>query len=112
MNILRLAVAAAPLALLAACTVNPRPVVVNTPPAVVAPATVATVPAPGTVVQAPPAAVMGAPGQAIEIPAGAYPPAGQCRIWVPGLSLSQQQLPGSCTDLQNRVPVGAVLLRG
>jgi hypothetical protein len=114
MNLLRLSLAAAPLALLAACTVNPRPVVVNTPPAVVAPA-VATVPAPGTVIQAPAPSspvVMGAPGQAIEIPAGAYPPAGQCRIWVPGLSLSQQQLPGSCTDLQNRVPVGGILLRG
>lgn len=112
MSLLRLSLVAVPLAALAACTINPRPVVVNSPPAVVAPAAVATVPAPGTVIQAPAPAVMGAPGRAIEIPAGAYPPAGQCRIWIPGLALSQQQLPGSCMDLQNRVPVGGVLLRG
>ncbi len=113
MHLLRLSLAAAPLALLAACTINPRPVVVNTPaPVIAAPAAVATVPAPGTVIQAPSPVVMGAPGRAIEIPAGAYPPAGQCRVWVPGLALSQQQLPGSCVDLQNRVPVGGVLLRG
>ena len=91
---------------LAACTVNPRPVVVNTPPAVVAPApAVVTTPAP---------VVMGAPGTTtvIEVPAGQYPAPGTCRIWRPGVPVGQQELPGNCTDLLNRIPAGAVLLRG
>jgi hypothetical protein len=103
MNFARLSLLAIPLVTLAACTINPRPVVVNTPPTAVVAAPVATAPA------AP--VVMGAPA-AIEIPAGAYPPPGSCRIWVPGVTLSQQQLPGSCADLQNRVPAGGILLRG
>jgi hypothetical protein len=94
-------------AVLAACTVNPRPVVVNTPPAVVTapPPTVVTTPAP---------AVMGAPGTTtiIEVPAGQYPAPGTCRIWRPGVPAAQQELAGSCADMMNRVPAGAVLLRG
>jgi mRNA-degrading endonuclease toxin of MazEF toxin-antitoxin module len=104
MNLLRLSVAAAALSALAACTVNPRPVVVNTPPPVVA------APAP-TVVTTPPTVTMGAPA-AIEIPPGAYPGPGNCRIWIPGVALTQQQPAGSCSDLQNRVPAGGILLRG
>ena len=103
MQPLRLVVAALPLALLAACTVNPRPVVVTTPPPVVQ-----AVP----VTPAAPAA-MGAPAAVtIDVPPGHYPPAGSCRIWVPGVAPSQQAAPGPCGDLQQRVPAGAVLLRG
>lgn len=100
MPLLRLSLVAVPLALLAACTVAPRPVVVTTPPPVVQ-----TAPAP---------VVMGAPGQpvTVEVPAGHYPPPGSCRIWRPGIAAGQQELPGNCADLQNRVPAGAVLLRG
>lgn len=103
MSLLRLAASAAALAALAACTVNPRPVVVNTPPAVVAPAP--------AVVTTPPTVTMGAPAT-VEIPPGAYPGPGNCRIWVPGVALAQQQPAGACSDLQNRVPAGAILLRG
>lgn len=97
MNLLRISLAALPFALLTACTVNPRPVVVTTPPPVV------TAPAP---------VVMGAPATVIDVPPGHYPAPGSCRIWRPGVAPGLQELPGSCADLQNRVPSGAVLLRG
>ena len=99
---LRIAVLALSLATLAACTVSPRPVVVSAPPAVVQ-----------TAPPSPPV-VMGAPATptTVEVPVGQFPPAGQCRIWVPGVAPTQQELPGSCADLQNRVPAGAILLRG
>ena len=101
MHPLRLFALVLPLATLAACTVAPRPVVVTTPPPVVQ-----TTPAPT-------AAAMGGPGAVtVEIPAGHFPPAGSCRIWVPGRAVAQQEPPGSCTDLMNRVPPGAMLLRG
>ncbi|TFZ07948.1 hypothetical protein [Ramlibacter humi] len=96
----RLVLAALPLAALAACTVNPRPVVVTTPP---------------PVVQATPAppVVMGAPAAVtIDVPPGQYPAPGSCRIWVPGVAPANQAPSGACDDLQNRVPAGAVLLRG
>lgn len=96
---IRLVLAALPLAALAACTINPRPVVVTTPPPVVA--------APAQ------PAVMGAPATVtIDVPPGEYPAPGSCRIWVPGVQATQQAPSGSCADLQNRIPAGAVLLRG
>ena len=97
MRLARLSLAALPLAVLAACTVNPRPVVVNTPPAVVAttPATTA----------------MGAAGS-IVIPMSAMPPAGLCRVWVPGVDPAAQQLPGNCADAASKLPAGGVLIRG
>jgi hypothetical protein len=98
MRLARLALAALPLALLAACTVNPRPVVVNTPPAAV----VATTPA---------TASMGAAGS-IVIPMSAMPPAGLCRVWVPGVDPAAQQLPGNCADAASKLPAGGILIRG
>ena len=98
MRFARLPLAALPLALLAACSINPRPVVVNTPPAPV----VATTPAP---------VVMGAAGS-IVIPMSAMPPAGLCRVWVPGVDPAAQQLPGNCADAASKLPAGGVLIRG
>lgn len=100
MHPLRIATLALFVATLAACTVSPRPVVVSTPPPVVQ--------------TTPPPVVMGAPASptTVEVPVGHFPPPGQCRIWVPGVAPGQQELPGSCADLQNRVPPGAILLRG
>ncbi|MBK0393669.1 hypothetical protein [Ramlibacter algicola] len=97
MRLARISLAVLPLVLLAACTVNPRPVVVNTPPAVVAttPATTA----------------MGASGS-IVIPMSAMPPAGLCRVWVPGVDPAAQQLPGNCADAASKLPAGGVLIRG
>lgn len=101
MHLLRLSLLALPLATLAACTVNPRPVVVTPPP-------------PAVVQAPPPAVVMGAPGAPIiiDVPPGHYPPPGSCRIWVPGVPAAQQKAAGSCAELQQQVPNGAVLLRG
>jgi hypothetical protein len=31
---------------------------------------------------------------------------------VPGVAAGQQQQPGACADMMNRVPAGAILLRG
>ena len=103
MRFARLSFAAAPLALLAACSINPRPVVVNTPPAPI----VATTPA--QVVT--PAVAMGAAGS-IVIPMSAMPPAGLCRVWVPGVDPAAQQLPGNCADAASKLPAGGVLIRG
>lgn len=102
MVLLRISTIAIPLLVLAGCTVNPRPVVVTTPAPVVQ-----STPAP---------VVMGAPASSgpvtVEVPAGHFPPAGSCRIWRPGVAPTQQDLPGNCADLQNRVPAGSILLRG
>ena len=97
MRLARLSFAALPLALLAACSINPRPVVVNTPPA--------------PVVATTPAATMGAAGS-IVIPMSAMPPAGLCRVWVPGVDPAAQQLPGNCADAASKLPAGGVLIRG
>ena len=98
MHPIRLSLAAVPLALLAACSINPRPVVVNTPPTPVATA-------PAQVI------TMGAPGS-IVIPTSAMPPAGLCRVWVPGVDPAAQQLPGNCADAAAKLPPGGVLIRG
>ena len=97
MRLARLSFGALPLALLAACSINPRPGVVNTPPA--------------PVVATTPAATMGAAGS-IVIPMSAMPPAGLCRVWVPGVDPAAQQLPGNCADAASKLPAGGVLIRG
>ncbi|QGT78701.1 hypothetical protein GM160_07200 [Guyparkeria halophila] len=48
----------------------------------------------------------------VTIPAGHMPPPGECRIWYPDRSPGDQPSPGSCRDLEHRVPAGAVLVRG
>lgn len=76
------------LALLSGCA---GPVVISSPPVVVVPA---------------------APAARIDIPKGHYPPPGKCRVWVPGVPPGHQSPPGPCSELQHRVPQGAVLVRG
>jgi hypothetical protein len=43
----------------------------------------------------------------LNIPAGHYPPPGECRIWFPDRSPGQQPPPGNC----NQVPPGAWVIR-
>ncbi len=50
--------------------------------------------------------------RSFRIPPGHYPPRGQCRIWVPNRPPGQQSPPGSCSDLERRVPAGAYLVYG
>lgn len=50
--------------------------------------------------------------RSFRIPPGHYPPRGQCRIWVPNRPPGQQSPPGSCSDLERRVPSGAYLVYG
>lgn len=45
-----------------------------------------------------------------RIPRGHLPPAGQCRIWIPGRSPGKQPPPGDCRQLRQRVPAGAWLI--
>ena len=44
------------------------------------------------------------------IPSGHTPPAGMCRIWIPGRPPSHQPAPGSCRVLSRQVPSGAYLI--
>lgn len=47
----------------------------------------------------------------LDIPAGHYPPPGQCRIWYPHKPVGHQPPPGKCKKLRHRVPRGAWLIR-
>lgn len=47
-----------------------------------------------------------------EFPVEHMPPKGDCRIWYPDLPPALQTPPGSCYDLERRVPDDAVLIRG
>lgn len=47
----------------------------------------------------------------VVVPAGHMPPSGQCRIWYPDRPLAQQPSPGDCTELRDKVPEGAYLVR-
>lgn len=47
-----------------------------------------------------------------DIPAGHMPPPGSCRIWFPDRPPGRQPPPGNCYDLQQKVPPGAILVRG
>ena len=44
----------------------------------------------------------------LDIPAGHYPPPGECRIWYPDRPAGHQPPPGKCSS---RVPPGAWLIR-
>lgn len=46
----------------------------------------------------------------LDIPAGHYPPPGECRVWLPGRPPGQQPPPGDCTRLQYEVPAGGWLI--
>lgn len=52
------------------------------------------------------------PAYSLNIPEGHMPPPGECRIWFPDRPPGHQPPPGNCYDLQQRVPPGAVLVRG
>lgn len=54
----------------------------------------------------------GASSQRVDIPKEYYPPPGKCRIWRPGMNPVLQPAPGDCDQLKDRVPEGAVLVRG
>jgi hypothetical protein len=49
--------------------------------------------------------------RSVHVPPGHYPPAGQCRIWYPGVSPGHQPPPARCDRLR-RLPRGAFLLYG
>jgi hypothetical protein len=47
----------------------------------------------------------------LTVPPGHYPPAGQCRVWVPGVPPGRQTRPAPCNQL-GRIPAGAFVLHG
>ena len=47
----------------------------------------------------------------LDIPAGHYPPPGECRVWLPGRPPGHQPPPGSCRQLRHEVPPGGWLIR-
>lgn len=49
-------------------------------------------------------------GRSAGVPAGHYPPPGECRIWYPSREPGQQPVPGRCDTMVGRVPFGAFLL--
>jgi hypothetical protein len=49
---------------------------------------------------------------AVNVPPGHMPPPGKCRIWYKGRKAGNQPAPGNCKKLKNKVPAGAVLIRG
>jgi hypothetical protein len=51
-------------------------------------------------------------GSAVNVPPGHMPPAGKCRIWYKNRKAGNQPPPGNCKKLKNKVPKGAVLIRG
>jgi hypothetical protein len=46
----------------------------------------------------------------LPVPRGHVPPAGRCRVWLPGVPPWHQPNSGSCARLERRVPPGAWLL--
>jgi len=46
----------------------------------------------------------------LHIPPGHFPPAGQCRGWIPGTPPGKQPKPGDCSTVARTVPAGAYLL--
>lgn len=50
------------------------------------------------------------PGARLRVPRGHLPPAGACRVWLPGVPPGHQPAPDSCRRLEHRVPPGAWLL--
>jgi hypothetical protein len=60
---------------------------------------------------APPPGPVTAP-PSFKIPPGHMPPAGLCRVWIPGRPPGHQSPPGRCEDLQYQVPAGGYLIRG
>jgi len=46
----------------------------------------------------------------LPVPRGHIPPAGRCRVWLPGVPPGHQPSSGSCARLERRVPPGAWLL--
>lgn len=51
-------------------------------------------------------------GSAVSVPPKHMPPAGKCRIWYKNRKPGNQPPPGNCKKLKNKVPAGAVLIRG
>jgi len=49
---------------------------------------------------------------AVNVPPGHMPPPGKCRIWYKNRKAGNQPAPGNCNKLKNKVPAGAVLIRG
>lgn len=46
----------------------------------------------------------------VEIPRGAFPPPGECKIWDPRLPAGQQGPPGNCSELCGRKPSGTCVI--
>lgn len=51
-------------------------------------------------------------GSGVSVPPKHMPPAGKCRIWYKNRKPGNQPAPGNCKKLKNKVPAGAVLIRG
>lgn len=54
--------------------------------------------------------VVAGPRKLGRIPPGHYPPAGHCRLWIPGRPPGHQPPPVRCGSLARRVPGGAFVL--
>ena len=52
------------------------------------------------------------PARHLNIPESYMPPPGMCRIWIRDLPPSRQSPPGNCYELERRVPMRAILVRG
>lgn len=50
------------------------------------------------------------PVAVLDIPPAQFPPAGACRVWMPGAPPAQQPDPCSCFSLLRNVPAGAWVL--
>lgn len=66
---------------------------------------------------APPAAgAQGARGReardTVRIPESATPPAGKCRVWMPGVPAAQQSAPTDCTTALRQRPANGVVIFG
>lgn len=47
---------------------------------------------------------------ALNIPPGHYPPAGRCRVWLPGTPPGRQAAPRSCSGIERHAPAGSLVL--